>query len=298
MNIDICLNLKDGRFLSESLCFIGITLQNNKQNLVHFKSKTTSPYILFQEGFITSPEIFNQVRRTENIIVYKNKIPIIEKITNSGTIKKIKLDQYVWNLYNEEERISLKDLICSWKEDQKIYLKNTETVPSCENRKSVAGVASGTALASIAYNSNAEKILFFDYNEKSLKFQKDLIESKNRKEVYYCYKNYLTMGRPIHVNTRDIDKLNFKKIDNLYDNLKEREVSFKKINFSNKSDIDQLFVFLPNGSHLWISNIIHYATNLFTFDPMIYNYIQSLAKTKNISISPYTQVIYESQTNL
>lgn len=157
MQQKIILQTTDGKYIRESLCFIGIVLQNNQKNLVTATASSTKPFITFREGALVSPEIYNKVRRIPNIQVYHNNLKIIEKITNQNQIEVIDAGQYGWNLYDHVQTNELKKIIQQWKSDQKIYLMNTEPMPRCDLGDAIAGVASGTAVADMAYQSRDRK---------------------------------------------------------------------------------------------------------------------------------------------
>jgi len=297
MNIDLVLDIREKNFVAESLCFFGVLLQNNLNNTIK-ESLTKDHYIKITEGFITTPEIYNEVRKEPNITVLKNNKKIIEKITDeTKDVKVIDKDVWIFDLYDKLEKSKLYSIIYDWEKNKKIYLQNTEILPRVDKCNSIAGVASGNGLAQLAYTATARQVTFFDYNKTALEFQKDLINEKDRKEVVYHYRNFLTLGRPIHIGELEINKINFRMLDKYYDNLQTCNVNFLQVDFREKDDIKKLFSFLDSNTKLWLSNVLHYSTNIFTYDPMLYTFIDNLARRNNIDIFPFTRVYYEGKSN-
>lgn len=297
MKTELVLDTRQGAFFKESLCFFGILLQNNLSNTIS-KTLTKQKYLKITEGFITTPEIYTEVRNQANIVVFKKNKKIIEKFTDKAKgVKIINDDAWTFDLYNCKEREKLYNLIQNWEKNKKIYLKNTEILPAVKNCDSIAGVASGYGVAKLAHQSKAKKVIFFDYNQKALEFQKDLINEKNRKKVVYRYQKFLTLGRPIHIGEKEINQINFKFLNEYYNNLQNCDVNFLHIDVRNKSDIERLFSFLSPNTHLWLSNVLHYSTNIFSYDPMLYMFIDTLAKKNNIKTFPFTRIYYEGKTD-
>jgi len=295
MKPKIIIETRQKKYINQTMCFIGVLLQNNLTNYVSLDVDITNhPFLRIQEGYILSPELYNLVRRSNNILIYKKHTKVLEKrLTDSDPII-VDNAYWIWDLYDSEDLEQIKNLIRTWESDNKIYIVNTETIPKIEPAKTVAGVASGSGLASIAEQSHAKNIIFFDYNKKALDFQKDLIDSSNRKEVFYKYRENMTLGRPINVGEREIEKIDFIELDRKYNYLKKCDVNFVHVDLRNKSDIEELFDCLDKNAVLWLSNVLHYSTNFLSFTQDFYDIIDNLAETHLIKILPYTRVCYES----
>lgn len=299
MMFNIILEKRHETFLNESICFIGVLLQNNKINYITENQTYRLPFLKIKEGYITTPEIYNEVRRIENVSVYKNNIKILQKKTHENSKEKIiNHNSWIFDLYDSKDLRKIKALISQWEKDKKIYMANTEVLPNIDGKVNVlAGVSSGNGLAELAHIKKPKKVIFFDYNKKSLQFQEKLIQSKDRKKVYYKYIKNLTLGRPIHVGEREIECLDWTKIDSLYENLKKTEVCFLKKDFRKSADLIQFFTEIDYNTHVWLSNIFHYSTNLFSFNLKSYDLVDYWKKKKNLKICPYTRIKYEDSHN-
>jgi hypothetical protein len=288
------LKLRESKYLNQSLSYYGILIQNHLHNLVkRLYVKPLLNFIILTEGYICSPRLNNLVRNSENIIIKKNEEIIIEKITNSKDIKIINITtEEIFDLYNTEENKKIYDIVNYWNTTEKIYISNTEEIPLIPKSSSIVGLASGDGLARLAHCSNSSKIIFFDYKIYSLEFQKKLIESNNRKKIFEEYLNFLTLGDK-DATIDDIEKINFKNLDVLYNNLKDKEVHFLEIDFRRKSDILKLFNYIDRNSIIWTSNIMHYITSIDYYDKTRYNLLDKLCQNKQITILPETRIYYE-----
>lgn len=282
--------IREKKFLKQSLCYYGILIQNHKSNHISDNLNLTLPYVKVNEGIVCDPYINKQINRHDNVVVVKNNQIVIEKRTTAEPVEVIFGN--VLDLYDDVDRNQLEKIINEWEQTEKIYVINTEKIPKCRNTKSIAGLASGFGLAKMAYDSSANNIIFFDYKESSLKLQKELIEVEDRKSLLQKYLPLLTCGDR-DANEQDINSLDFKEISKLYDNLKNKNITFLKIDFRNKDEIRFLIEALPMRSTLWISNVLHYITTLNYFSSEYYDFIETLCKKKLIKLLPYTKIHYE-----
>jgi hypothetical protein len=285
------LSLREGKFLTQSLCYYGILLQDHNSHTVNSNMDLTIPYIIMTEGIVCDSVVNKQINAAENIIVIKNDKVVIEKRTTTDTMKAIFGN--VLDLYDNFDNTQFTAILSEWENSEKIYIYNTEQIPNVNKTNSIAGLSSGTGLAKMAYYSEAKQVLFFDYKQMALDFQKELIYSHNRKDIFVKYLPFLTCG-DIDATLHDIDRLDFIEIDKLYDNLKLQEISFIKVDFRNNADVTRLIDMLPKLSILWISNVFHYITTMNVYVPNHYDYLEKLCKHKDITILPYTKIYYES----
>lgn len=285
------LSLRDNIFTNQSLCYYGILLQNQTKNTVSSSIELTVPYMIVREGIVCDPFLNKQINQCENIVIVKNNHVVVEKRTSTDPIRIVSGN--VLDLYNENDNFEFNSILNEWEKLDKIYISNTEIIPNISNTDSVAGLASGSGLAKLAFESNASHITFFDYKQLALEFQKEIIQSTNRKEIFIKYLSYLTCGDRDATLT-DINSLDFAEINKLYDNLKNKKVFFLQIDFRNKKDIENLIHLLPYKSTLWISNVFHYITSMHSYTTDCYNFVQNLCDKKNINLLPYTEISYES----
>jgi hypothetical protein len=248
------------------------------------------------EGMICHPDVLNRVRETPNIRIYKNGVVIIDKHTDSSDF----VDMHnveCYDLYALDDSLQIANIVAHWEITRKIYLINTEPLPALPCTYSIAGLASGTALASMAYQCNATDITFFDYSQDSLDFQKDLIFAIDRTQVVKKYFDKLVTGNE-NATHDDIDAIDFIKINSIYDNLRDKSVKFLLIDLRNIDHVKKLLDILPCNSVLWISNVYYYITSINHYNYHLYQIFDEICNSKNIMLLPHTRIIYEGSSYL
>lgn len=284
--------VKDKKFINQTLCYYGILIQNYESIMVSSDTQLTIPYCIVTEGIICDPNINSKIRNTENIVVIKNDRIVIEKRTTNDSVEVIQ-DGIILDLYDSSDQQEFNKILNFWENEEKIYIFNTEDIPVVEKTDSIAGLASGNALAKMTIDSGANVVTFFDYKQTALDFQMQLIQSDNRKKLFINNLDILTCGdRPATVE--DIDKLDFDELDTLYNNLRSKEVNYLKLDLRSIDDIRLLVASIPKDSTLWISNVFHYVTSINYFTLELYNILDSSCDEKRIKILPYTKIYYES----
>lgn len=285
------INLIQKQFVNQSLVYYGILLQNNQTNLVNNARTKLIPYYALNEGIICDPEVSNKIRNTPNVDCYHYGKIVLQKRTN--TVDPIlTIDNGIYDLYNQTDKDFVYSKINELENNRNFYSKNTEPYICCNNVVSVAGCASGYHLAQMAFESRAQNLVYTDYSKYSLYIQKQLIYSSNRKQLLIDNLDMLTIG---HRNTTlsDIEAIDFTKLNNYYDYLKNINVNYYCIDYRNIKDIESLNYILPNNSVLWISNSLHYITSLDYYNTEIYQALDNLITNKSITILPHTRVYYE-----
>jgi len=292
---NLYLKIKTGKYTTQSLVHYGILLQNNQINSVTFDIECTEPYYVIDEGIIFNPELCNKIRKSDNVEVYKRGALVFKKVSNSSKIE-VFFDVMVYDLYEDMDREFVYDIINNYEHSRKIYSTNTEDLPIVPNCKSISGLASGWFLAELAYKANATNVVYFDYSQESLDFQRELIDSGNRLETFKQNLTRLTVG---HRDTTidDLNQLNMDSINLYYDYLKTVKTEFLLIDMRNTSDLNNLVNSLPEGTYLWISNVFHYVTSINDYDYHRYIYLDKLCNDRNIKLLPYTRV-YENKNNI
>jgi hypothetical protein len=252
------------------------------------------PYIRLTEGFILHPTLYAQFYTMSDVEVYYNDILVFEKKTHHGNpITVINDKTNIVDLYDNDGRNVVTDIIKQYEESKDIFLLNTEPVPECHSNIGFAGLASGIMTARLAYNNKVKKVVFFDYSPQSLSFQKELIQSNNRQLLFQSYMDQFTLGYK-KATIEDLNQLPYSDIDTYYDYLRGIDTQFLLIDIRNVSDIERLFDSLPESSDLWLSNTLHYLTTMNHYSTDRYELLDKLAKQKNINILPHTRIYYES----
>jgi hypothetical protein len=289
---NLYLNLRDSIYLNESLNHFGIIFQNLKFNKVNKFSNPTLPYIMITEGFIIHPEFRLLLWTNENMSVYYNDQLIFEKrINNELTKSEYHIKAY--DLYIDEDREFVDSSITQYENNRKIFLFNTELTIDTVKTNTVAGLASGNYTARLAFNSQANNVIFYDFSNESLSFQQELLYSTNRYETYKTNLTNFTMGYNTP-NLEDLNQLDMYSINLWYDYLSTINVKFMHIDVRNNRDVHRLFNVLPNNSTLWISNVLHYITTIKHDTLRTYRLLDKLSTDKDITILPHTRIYYES----
>lgn len=286
------IKLRDGSYLNESLVLYGVLVQNNEIiNVVNYVDPVI-PYYVIDEAVGCNPMWNDMIRNADNAQVYKHDKLVIEKKTTEGEVLVLR-DELVYDLYDENDRAIVKHYLDKYDTERYIYAINTEKVTINTETSSVAGLASGYMLAKMAYETKATVATFFDYSIHSLKFQKLLIDSDNRMQVFVDLLTKLTTGYE-EVTIEDIHQYDIESINLYYDYLRSVDVRFLEIDMRDNNDIHKLIDSLPNNTLLWISNVYHYLTSLHDYSYARYLLLDELCDKKNITLLPYTRVYYES----
>jgi hypothetical protein len=273
---------------------LGIILQNNESNVVSSEPIPVMPYVKLTEGYILHPALYTQFYNMSDVEVYSRDKLVFEKKTHAGnSVSIINGDLNVFDLYNINDQNTVTDIIKHYEESKDIFLLNTEAIPDCVSDIAIAGLASGTMTARLAYTNKVKKVVFFDYSPQSLSFQKELMQSKDRPLLFQSYLDQFTLGYK-KATTEDLEQLSYKDIDTYYDYLRDIDVEFLLIDMRNNIDIEKLFNSLPNSSDVWISNVLNYITTINHYSLERYRLLDKLAIEKNINILPHTRVYYES----
>jgi len=288
------VSLRNSIYLDLTLISLGIIIQNNKINFVKADTEKTGPYIRINEGIVLHPKIYTELYKFSDVEVYSKEKLIFDKRTQYTSPHIINVNgEDVYDMYNDIDRLKVLTAISDYEKSKDIFLLNTEPIPKINSAIAIAGLASGTMTANLAYNSCARKIIFFDYNQNSLDFQKELIQTNDRKKVYVDQLDNLTLGYN-KASLSDIDNLPFFEINNYYDYLKTVEVQFLLIDIRKNEDVELLFNAIPKNGILWISNVLTYITTLNHYSLERYKLLDKLALEKNINILPHTRIYYES----
>jgi hypothetical protein len=290
------LKIKNGSFLNESLCSYGMLVQNYGDLLIRADNEFQLPYMWVAEGTVFPPDEHQPIKSNNNVRVFKKDRLILEKISNHED-QIINLTSNAFDLHDTDDKAFIDSLLIEWDTTDKIYYKNTEELRVVQKFDCVVGLASGSFLREIALTANANHIIFYDYKDKALSFQKELIESSNRKEVYLKYLDTLTTGtRPVTIE--DIEKIDYDRLNELYDNLKNKKVEYILADLRTKSSIKDFVNQLPNNSLLWVSNLFTYITSMYVFNTDNFKVLEDSCTSKNITLLPYTKIIYESKSNI
>ena len=289
------LKIRQNIYLNQSLVHYGIMVQNNKFNIVKSSTDKSFPYTVIDEGIMFAPILSDKIRNLHNVRVYKNNRIVFEKSVDESIFQDFS-DEHVFDLYDVTEKAYVDDIIQFYENNRNIYIHNTEHV-ICNSVGSIAGLASGMILAKLSYLNNINNVIFYDFSQSSLDFQKELIFSDDRKQTFLKYLDTMTTGYQV-ASIYDFNNLNFDEINIYYDYLKNVTLEFVQVDLRDDTDIKKLFDILPVNSTLWISNVLHYITTLNHYDVKRYELLDSLAKQKNIKILPHTRVYYESTNNI
>lgn len=294
MHYSLYISLRNKTYLESSLVELGIILQNNESNIVSAEPIPVMPYVRLTEGYLLHPELYTQFYSMSDVEVYSRGKIVFEKKTHTGnSVSIINDDLNVFDLYDIDDRNTVTDIIKQYQESKDIFLLNTEVIPDCESDIAIAGLASGTMTARLAYTNKVKKVVFFDYSPQSLSFQEELIQSKDRQLLFQSCLDQFTLGYK-KATTEDLDQLPYKDIDDYYDYLRDIDVEFLLIDMRSNIDIEKLFNSLPNSSDVWISNVLHYITTINHYSLERYQLLDKLAIEKNINILPHTRIYYES----
>jgi hypothetical protein len=285
------LNIKEAHFLNESLCAYGMLIQNNQEFIVKRSTTCQVPYMVITEGIIFSPKDYPNINNSVNIEVFKNNEVILKKVT-IDTEPILKLDATFLDLYEDQDKELFDNIFAEWNNEDKVYLRNTEILPNVNKTKCIVGVASGNYLSQLAYNNQITHVVFYDYKDKALDFQKELISSNDRKQVYFKYLDKLVMGQD-SASITDIENVDFEMLNKWYDYLRTVKVEFIQVDLRYKNNIINLIQKIPKDSTLWVSNIFTYITTTHTYDIKICEILEKECAKKNIEILPYTKVKYE-----
>ena len=294
MHHSLYISLRNKTYLESSLVELGIIFQNNESNVVSSEPIPVMPYVKLTEGYLLHPALYTQFYNMSDVEVYSNGKLVFEKKTHSGNpVTVINDDLNVFDLYDINDQKTVTAIIKQYEASKDIFLLNTEVIPDCVSTIAIAGLASGTMTARLAYTNKVKKVVFFDYSPQSLSFQKELIQSKDRQFLFQSYLDQFTLGYK-KATTEDLDQLPYKDIDTYYDYLRGIDVEFLLIDMRSNIDLEKLFNSLPDSSDVWISNVLHYITTINHYSLERYQLLDKLAMEKNINILPHTRIYYES----
>jgi hypothetical protein len=294
MHYSLYISLRNKTYLESSLVELGIILQNNESNIVSAEPIPVIPYIRLTEGYIFHPELYTQFYSMSDVEVYSRGKLVFEKKTHArNSVSIINDDLNVFDLHDINDQNTVTAIIKQYEESKDIFLLNSEPIPNCVSDIAIAGLASGTMTARLAYTNKVKKVVFFDYSPQSLSFQKELIQSKDRQLLFQSCLDQFTLGYK-KATIEDLEQLPYKDIDTYYDYLRNIDVEFLLIDMRNNIDIEKLFNSLPNSSDVWISNVLNYITTINHYSLERYQLLDKLAIEKNINILPHTRVYYES----
>jgi len=289
------LNIRQNIYLNQSLVHYGIMVQNNKFNIVKSSTDKSFPYTVIDEGIMFAPVLSDEIRNLHNVRVYKNNRVVFEKAMDESIFQEFH-NEHVFDLYDVSEKAYVDDAIQFYENNRDIYIHNTECVV-CNSSDPIAGLASGMILAKLSYLNNINNVIFYDFSQSSLDFQKELIFSNDRKQTFIKHLDVMTTGYQV-ASIYDLNNVNFDEINIYYDYIKNVKLEFVQVDLRDSNDINKLFNLLPKNSTLWISNVLHYVTTLNHYDVNRYELLDNLAKAKNIKILPHTRVYYESTNNI
>ena len=291
LKISYYLTLRDKKFINESLLHYSVLLNNDKHNMVVTDTKKVIPYYSIREGVTFTIKLIEHIREMGNIRIYKNREVVFEKIITENSVVDTWYDDGVFDLYDIQEYNYIQTIKNEYEDNRPIYLFNTETVELKNDTDVFVGLASGNIVAKLAFEHKIQRVIMFDYSQRSLDFQRELILSGNRLGTYKKHLPNLILGID-KATASDLDRVD-KDIDLYYDYLKTIDVEFLNIDLRNHSDIIKLFDNIPANSTLWISNVLSYITTIDTDCVEIYNLIDKLCIEKNVTLLPNTRVYYE-----
>lgn len=263
--MEVTLQIRNGTFLNETLTWLGIVYPNN---FVRIKQVDANGNFL--EGLISDMDGIEHIRKhgiTSDIAwidLYKNPTWVKEQIAYMDSIK-----------------------------DNTIYLLNTEPFFKFNETNQVTGLASGNYTANVAYEAGASSIRFVDYSKKSLEFQQELIHSTNRKETFIKYFPCMITGNQ-KATLDDLEKIDFERIDNIYNNLKTKSVEFLYTDLSIETNLVNLFETAEKNSLVWLSNIFYYVSCAEKDKSKLYNIVRSYERDKKLDIIIQEEINYES----
>lgn len=294
MSYNLYLTPNRSEYINQSLVYYGILLQNDKINIIRNTPLTVgTPYYILHEGIICHPILSNSIRRLENVEVYKNGKLVLKKASSLET-PNVYHDENVYDLYDINDNQYVQNIIDEYENNRLFYAINTEPIPKLPNNsfQSLAGVASGSHVAQIAYENKLRYVVFFDYSSESLDLQKMLIESSDRFSTYKNNIDNMTMGYQ-NASVEDISRIDFNLISKYYDYLKTVDVRFIHVDLRQVSDIEKLVDQIPNDTTLWISNVFHFVSAINSYNSERYKLLDTLCDNKNITLLPYTRIYYE-----
>jgi hypothetical protein len=292
---------KTGKFINQSLCWLGIVYNTRRFEIVYDFYTPIKPYIYITEGFIGNIDFIKLARNKINLRGYIDGELMFESCFYDDSSLTI-VTKDLFNLYCDDDYKTLNCLISELEnnKEQNIFLVNTEPDILIDNNNinQLAGTASGIFIPKTSYNLNIRNILFFDYSLSSLEYQKNLINNKNRYEIIknYIDKKMLVNGDQLVVPD-DINLLNLDEIDKIYDHLSGCNIEYLHVDLRFEKDIKILFNKLNYNAYLWLSNIYYYPASINYTNESIFKLIDSLSKEKNIKVLEHTRMKYESQNN-
>lgn len=314
--LNFYIKKKNGKFIDQSLCWLGIVYNSYNFEIVTDFNKPVKPYVCITEGVIGDIDFIKLARHRINLKGYdSNGELMFESIFHDDNSLKI-VSKGVFNLYHNNDYKNVENLIKELEnnKDKNIFLFNTEPIINIYDKKinQIAGLASGTFISEISYNLDIKNILFFDYSLSSLEYQKNLINNEDRYNVIknYIENNLLVVGDGINDsnfneahgsirkgNLKDLNLLNLDKINKIYNHLSKCNVEYLHIDLRMNNDIELLFKKLKFNSYLWLSNVYYYPTSINYTNKSIFKLIDTLANKKNIKLLDHTRILYESKNN-
>jgi len=287
------IKLRGSKYISESLIHFGMIIQNDKYNVIkQYDNQTKIPYTVITEGIMFPIQLAKDTRAYPNVRIYHADQLVYEKMTTeNGNITEFR-DSPVYDYYAADDRTHLDSYITKFETTRKIYLSNTESV-TFSGSTAIAGLSSGNILAKLAFENKLKHVIFFDYSQASINFQRDLMSSTDRKLLYANSLDNMTLGFD-DATVSDLNSLNMSDIDMWYDYLCTINVEFVNIDLRIDEDIERLFELMPNDSTLWISNVLCYITSMRDYSTDVYKLIDSRCHQKNITVLPHTRIYYES----
>lgn len=290
--MNVYIDTVNEQFLKETITFCGI-VNPIKETFVAKKSngEYSFPYIRISEGTIFAGETMFKILEQENIRITSAGNIVFEKQTTDSDFLVINDPKDYHNLYNSADKESLEEKLKQFEPDnnEMIYYSNTEEyqkLPSSFDK--IVGVASGDMVARWAYEHEIKNIDFYDYSFLSLKFQRQLVDSSNVKEVFLNYMKLLNTGqRPATID--DIRSLDFDSMQIYYDYLKNCNVSYGVCDIRDPLQLKSMLGYCDKNTAVWLSNVYYYASSLNTNKDPLFN----LLDNSTAYILPHTRVLYE-----
>jgi len=290
--MNVYIDIVDEQFLKQTTTFCGI-VNPIKETFTAEKSngKYSFPYIRITEGTVFAGETMFKILEQDNIRITSAGKIIFEKHTTNSDFLVINDPKDYHNLYDNKDKASLEEKLKKFEPDnnEMIYYSNTEEYQKLSGSfDKIVGVASGDMVARWAYEHGIENIDFYDYSFLSLKFQKQLVDSSNVKEVFLNYMKLLNTGQR-SATMDDIRSLDFDRMQIYYDYLKNCNVSYGVCDIRDPLQLKSMLGYCDKNTAVWLSNVYYYASSLNTNKEPLFN----LLDNSPACILPHTRVLYE-----
>jgi hypothetical protein len=280
------------QFLKQTITFCGI-VNPIKETFTAKKSSGdySFPYTRIVEGTVFTEETLFKILEQDNIRIISAGSTVFEKHSTDADFLIIHDPEDYHNLYNKTDKERLEEKLKKFEpnNNEMIYYSNTEKYQRLPRSfDKIVGVASGDMVARWAYEHDINNIDFYDYSFLSLKFQKQLVDSNDVKEVFLNYLPLLNTGQR-SATMDDIKQLDFDKMQTYYDYLKNCNVSYGVCDIRDPLQLKSMRGYCDENTAVWLSNVYYYASSLNTNKEPLFKMLDNTPAY----ILPHTRVLYE-----